>query len=89
MLGRVEAPPAGDVAAVLGRAAAGLSWGATVVLIAAAAPADLIERIIPLRRRGLRITLVLVEGGPEQVALARRHGIPSYMVSRAGAPQRP
>lgn len=86
LLGRLEAPPAGDIAAAIDRAAAHLGWGSTVVLVASGAGPALVERLLPLRRRGLHVALVLVEGGADDIALARRHGIACYLVDRAGAP---
>lgn len=86
LLGRLEAPPEGDVAAVLDRAAVGLGWGSSVVLVVAAAGPALVERLLALRRRGLRLAVVLVEGTAADLALARRHGIAVYLVDRAGAP---
>lgn len=87
LLGRLEAPPAGEIATTLDRAAAGLGWGCTVVLVAAGGGAALLERLLPLRRRGLHVALVLVEGSADDVALARRHHIACYLVSRSGAPE--
>lgn len=86
MLGRLEAPPAGEVLATLERAAAELGWGSTVVLVCAAGGPALVERLLPLRRRGLSLALVLVEGSADDVALAQRHHIACYLVDRAGAP---
>jgi uncharacterized protein (DUF58 family) len=86
LLGRLEAPPTGDLAGVLDRAAVSLGWGSTVVLVAATGGQALVERLLPLRRRGLRVALVLVEGSPDDVALAHRHHLACYLVDRAGAP---
>jgi uncharacterized protein (DUF58 family) len=89
LLGRLEAPAQGNISAALGRASVGLSWGSTVVLICLRAGPELIERLLPLRRRGLLITLVLIDGSPDDLSLARRHGIQPYIVTRAGAPVDP
>jgi uncharacterized protein (DUF58 family) len=89
LLGRLEAPATGDISVPLSRAGAGLSWGSTVVLVALRAGPELIERLIPLRRRGLLVALVLIDGTPEELALAQRHGIRAYIVSRSGAPVEP
>ncbi|HMQ29857.1 MAG TPA: DUF58 domain-containing protein [Chloroflexaceae bacterium] len=86
LLGRLEAPPAGDIAAALDRAAAGVGWGSTVVLVAAGGGPALVERLLPLRRRGLHLALVLVEGTADDIALAHRHHIACYLVDRAGTP---
>lgn len=86
LLGRLEAPFSGELATVLERAAAHLGWGSTVVLVCAGGGPALVERLIPLRRRGLHLALVLVEGSAADIALASRHGIACYLVDRAGAP---
>jgi uncharacterized protein (DUF58 family) len=86
LLGRLEAPPKGDISAALSRASLGLSWGSTVVLICLRAGPELIERLLPLRRRGLLVALVLIEGSPDDLSLARRYGIQPYIVTRAGIP---
>lgn len=86
LLGRLEAPAEGSLSVALDRAAAGLSWGSTLVAVAYAGGPALLKRLLPLRRRGLHVALVLVEGSAEDVALARRHGIVAYLVDRAGAP---
>jgi uncharacterized protein (DUF58 family) len=89
LLGRLEAPAQGDISAALSQASSGLSWGSTIILICLRVGPDLIERLLPLRRRGLLVALVLVDGNPDDVALARRHGIQAYIVTRAGAPLEP
>jgi uncharacterized protein (DUF58 family) len=86
LLGRLEAPAEASLPAALDRAARGLGWGGTLVVVACAGGQALVERLLPLRRRGLHIALVLVEGSAQDVALARRHQIAAYLVDRAGAP---
>lgn len=86
LLGRLEAPPEAAIADVLDRAAADLGWGSTAVVVAASGGEALMGRLLPLRRRGLHVALVLVEGRADHIALARRHHIPCYLVDRAGAP---
>ena len=86
LLGRLEARPTGELAQVLERVTAGLGWGSTLVVIACGGGQQLVERLLPLRRRGLHVALVLVEGSADDLALARRHQIAAYLVSRAGAP---
>jgi uncharacterized protein (DUF58 family) len=86
LLGRLEASSTGDVSATLSQASAGLSWGSTIIMITLRADLGLIERLLPLRRRGLLVTLVLIDGHPDDIALARRHGIQPYTVTRVGAP---
>jgi len=86
LLGRLEHAPEGDVVPILDRAAAGLGWGSTIVVITYGADAALVRRLVPMRRRGLHVALVLVEGSADEIALARSQGIPTFFVSRAGAP---
>ncbi|GAB4439781.1 MAG: DUF58 domain-containing protein [Chloroflexi bacterium OHK40] len=86
LLGCLEPAGTGDISAVLVRAASGLGWGSTVVVVAAGGVPALLERLLPLRRRGLRLALVLVEGSAADLTLARRHQIAAYLVDRAGAP---
>lgn len=87
LLGRLEAAPSGDIVAALSRAAALLGWGSSVVLVTHSAPLDLIERLLPLQRRGLSLALILVEGGPSDLSLARQHQIAAYLVGRSGRPE--
>ncbi|NTU78938.1 MAG: DUF58 domain-containing protein, partial [Chloroflexales bacterium] len=47
LLGRLEAPPLGDVAQVLDRTAAGLGWGSTVVRVAAGGGPAVVARLLP------------------------------------------
>jgi uncharacterized protein (DUF58 family) len=86
LLGRLEVAAEGDVDALLAAASADLGWGATVVIIGVGIEVDRLERLIALRRRGLRIALVLVEGAAADIALARQHGMAVYLVDRAGVP---
>jgi len=87
LLGRLEPAPDGDLAATLDAAAPGLGWGATVILVTANGGRELVARLLPLRRRGLGVALVLVEGRADEVTLARRHGIGVYLVDRSGLPE--
>lgn len=86
LLGRLEAPPEASLLALLDRATATLGWGSTVVVVACRGGEALVERLIALRRRGLRPALVLVEGSAADLALAQRHQIVAYLVDRAGVP---
>jgi uncharacterized protein (DUF58 family) len=88
LLGRLEVAATGDVDALLAAASADLGWGATVVIVGVGIGFERLERLIALRRRGLRIALVLVEGAAADIALARRHGMQVYLVSRTGVPDR-
>lgn len=86
LLGRLDVAAEGDVDALLHTTAADLGWGATVVIIGVGIGVERLERLIALRRRGLQIALVLVEGAAADIALARRHGIAVYLVDRTGVP---
>jgi uncharacterized protein (DUF58 family) len=86
LLGRLDAAPTGDIDALVSTAAADLGWGATVVLIGVGVELHRLERLIALRRRGLRIALVLIEGAAADIARARQHGIAVYLVDRGGIP---
>lgn len=87
LLGRLEVAAEGDVDTQLNTAAAGLGWGATVVIVGVGIGVERLERLIALRRRGLQVALVLVEGAAADIALARRHGIAVYLVDRSGVPE--
>jgi uncharacterized protein (DUF58 family) len=86
LLGRLDASPTGNLSTTLDRATASLGWGSTVVVVACSGGADLVARLLPLRRRGLRLALVMVEGSAADLALARRHQIAAYLVDRVGSP---
>jgi uncharacterized protein (DUF58 family) len=86
LLGRLEAPPEANLLALLDRASAALGWGSTVVVVACNGGEALVERLIGLRRRGLRPALLLVEGSAADVALAQRHQVATFLVNRAGIP---
>lgn len=87
MLGRLEMTQQGDLPAVLGRAATQLGWGSTVVVITGQRDTTLLAALIPLRRRGLNIALIMVEPTPEELALPRAHGITTFGLWRDGRPQ--
>lgn len=63
-----------------------LPWGGTVILIIADLTMELLPRIIALRMRGQQIALVLVEGRPSGLALARQQRLPVYSVDPRGLP---
>jgi uncharacterized protein (DUF58 family) len=86
LLGRVEPLAEGALAPELRRAAAGLGWGSTVVIVTGQASTELLPEALALRRRGLEVALVIAEATPEQLALPRRHGIAAFALARDGRP---
>jgi uncharacterized protein (DUF58 family) len=85
-LGRLDPAANGDLPALVGRAAAHLGWGSTVVVITGQRGAELVARLLPLKRRGLSIALILTEPTPADLGLPRRHGITAYGLWRDGRP---
>jgi uncharacterized protein (DUF58 family) len=86
MLGRLEPAAAGDLPALATQAAAHLGWGSTLVVITGQRGADLVARLLPLKRRGLSIALILTEPSPDDLGLPRGHGITTYGLWRDGRP---
>ena len=86
-LGRLDPAAEGDLPALASRAAAHLGWGSTVVLITGQRGADLVAQLLPLKRRGLSISLILTEPSPADLGLPRQHGISTYGLWRDGRPR--
>jgi uncharacterized protein (DUF58 family) len=86
VLGRLEATTDTPLMPVVRRAAAGLGWGSTIVIITGQRGEELLAHALDLRRRGLNVTLVITEATPEALALPRRHGISAYTLARDGRP---
>ena len=84
VLGRVEPAEAGDLSAVIHQAAAHLGWGSTIVVVTGRRGDDLIAELVPLRRAGFNVALAIVDPAPEDLGLARRHGIAAYGIERDG-----
>jgi uncharacterized protein (DUF58 family) len=84
-LGRIEPAAEGNIAALLNGMGALGGWGSTVVVVAGG-DAALIEHLLPLRRRGLNVALVLANDEPATLGLARRHGMAAYGLGRDGRP---
>jgi uncharacterized protein (DUF58 family) len=85
-LGRLELAQSGDLAALATQAAAGLGWGSTVVVITGQRGPELIARLLPLKRRGLSVALIITDPTPAELGLPRRHGITTYGLWRDGRP---
>jgi uncharacterized protein (DUF58 family) len=77
-LGRLEPAAAGDVALLAERAAAELGWGSTIIFVTGQRGPELVARLLPFKRRGLSVALIIAEPSPADLGLPRRHGITSY-----------
>jgi uncharacterized protein (DUF58 family) len=85
-LGRLEPAQAGDLVELASRAAAQLGWGSTVIVITGQRGPELVGRLLPLKRRGLSVALIITEPTPDDLGLPRRHGITTYGLWRDGRP---
>jgi uncharacterized protein (DUF58 family) len=85
-LGRLDPAADGDLPALASRAAAHLGWGSTLVLITGQRGTNLVAQLLPLKRRGLSIALILTEPSPADLGLPRQHGITTYGLWRDGRP---
>jgi uncharacterized protein (DUF58 family) len=88
VLGRLELAEEGDLPARVGRAAAHLGWGSTVVVITGQRGDELLAALLPLKRAGLNLALIIAEPLPEDLGLPKRHGIAAYGLWRDGRPTR-
>lgn len=88
MLGRLEPAPHGDLPALLAQVSAHMSWGSTIVLITSVCDSALIAALLPLKRRGLNLALVLAEATPADLLLPQQYGISSFRIARDGRPER-
>ena len=85
-LGRLDPAADGDLPALASRAAAHLGWGSTLVVITGQRGPEMVARLLPLKRRGLSIALILTEPSPDDLGLPRGHGITTYGLWRDGRP---
>lgn len=83
-LGRLSSSAEANLLALL--QANPLPWGGTVILIMADLTIELLPHIVALRMRGQQIALVLVEGRPSGLVLARQQRLPVYSVDPRGLP---
>jgi uncharacterized protein (DUF58 family) len=88
LLGRLELAQEGDLAETLVRSTTGLGWGNTVVMISGQRAREMLPCALGLRQRGLNVALVIAGALPEDLALARRHGVAAYDLGRGARPQR-
>jgi uncharacterized protein (DUF58 family) len=85
-LGRLEAAASGNLPERLSHAAAHLGWGSTVVVITGQRGTELVAGLLPLKRRGLSVALILTEPTAADLGLPRQHGITAYGLWRDGRP---
>jgi uncharacterized protein (DUF58 family) len=85
-LGRLEPAASGDLAELATRAAAHLGWGSTMIFITGQRGPALVARLLPLKRRGLSVALIITEPTPADLGLPRQHGIITYGLWRDGRP---
>src|SRR6266545_3921946 len=86
ILGRLELAQTGDLPEGNSRAATGLGWGSTVVVITGQRGPELLARLLPLQRRGLSVALIITEPSPADLGLPRQYGIITYGLWRDGRP---
>jgi uncharacterized protein (DUF58 family) len=86
-LGRLEVAPHGALPALIWQAGAHLGWGSTVVAITGQRGVDLVSALLPLKRRGLNIALIITEASAEDLGVPRRHGITAFGLWRDGRPR--
>src|SRR5262249_5452441 len=87
VLGRLELGAAGGLPELIWQSSAHLGWGSTVVAITGQRGPALIEALLPLKRRGLNIVLIITEPSAEDLGLPRRHGIATFGLWRDGRPR--
>jgi uncharacterized protein (DUF58 family) len=85
-LGRLEIASQGDLPDLIWQAGAHLGWGSTVIAITGQRGPALVEGLLPLKRRGLNIALIITEPSAEDLGLPRRHGITTFGLWRDGRP---
>ena len=85
-LGRLEVAQTGAIPAILGQATTHLGWGSTIVVVTGQRDTALLAQLLPLKRRGLNVALVMTEPTPEELAAPRSHGIATFGLWRDGRP---
>lgn len=86
-LGRLELATRGSIATQLSEIAQ-LGWGSTVVLITGQRGPELVAQLLPLRRRGLSVVLIITEPTPADLGLPREYGVATYGLWRDGRPSK-
>ena len=85
-LGRLDIASYGALPELIWQAGARLGWGSTVVAITGQRGAELVAALLPLKRRGLNVALIITEPSAEDLGLPRRHGIRTFGLWRDGRP---
>jgi uncharacterized protein (DUF58 family) len=85
-LGRLEVAPHGDLPELIWQAGAHMGWGSTVVALTGQRGVELVASLLPLKRRGLNIALIITEPSIEDLGLPRQHGITTFGLWRNGRP---
>jgi uncharacterized protein (DUF58 family) len=85
-LGRLEVAPQGALPGLIWQAGAQLGWGSTVVVLTGQRGPELVETLLPLKRRGLNLALIITEPSAEELGLPRQHGITTFGLWRDGRP---
>jgi len=85
-LGRLDIASGGALPELIWQAGARLGWGSTVVAITGQRGAELVAALLPLKRRGLNVALIITEPSAEDLGLPRRHGIRTFGLWRDGRP---
>jgi hypothetical protein len=47
---------------------------------------DFVAALLPLKRRGLSVALIITDPSPEDLGLPRKHGLTAYGLWRDGRP---
>jgi len=85
-LGRLDIAPHGALPDLIWQAGAHLGWGSTVVAITGQRGVELLTALLPLKRRGLNIALIITEPSVQDLGLPRQHGITTFGLWRDGRP---
>jgi uncharacterized protein (DUF58 family) len=85
-LGRLDYASKGSLPELLNQAGMRLSWGSTVVIITGQRGRALVEQLLPLKRRGLNIALIITEPTSADLGLPRQHGFATFGLWRDGRP---
>jgi uncharacterized protein (DUF58 family) len=86
MLGRLETAAQGALPELIWQAGAHLGWGSTVIVITGQRGVELLAALLPLKRRGLNLALIITEPSIADLGLPRQHGITTFGLWREGRP---
>jgi uncharacterized protein (DUF58 family) len=85
-LGRLEVAPQGALPELIWQAGTRLGWGSTVIVLTGQRGTGLVEALLPLKRRGLNLALIITEPSAADLGLPRQHGIMTFGLWRDGRP---